>query len=199
MSKITKKEKAQAEAKTQAEEKVLIEKHSKRATIKSSIPIHTTPEQAIVAKRIADGDEPTAELLEIEAKAKAEDEKVCPSCNTGNPKGKVICSNCGEKLYKSSKIADKVASKAEAKSKVKVQKEAKVSYNRNESVGDAILELKTFTEDELINKADAFFVKNGGNSNLKEAGTQVSKAICLLARMGLVKVEGKEFFFKPIV
>jgi len=203
MTKIEKKAsriaKAQAEATAKAEEKVLVEKHSKIATIKSSIPKHTTPEQAIVAERIADGDEATAELLKVEAKDKADGEKICPSCNTGNPKGKVTCSNCGEKLYKSSKIASKVATKAEAKSKVKVQKEASVRYARKDSVADAILELKTFTEEELINKADALFTKNGGNSNLKESKAVASFILPAIVRMGMVKVEGKEFTFKPIV
>jgi ribosomal protein L40E len=199
MSKITKKEKAQAEATAKIEDQKLVEKHSKRATIKTSIPKHITSEQAIVAERIADGDEATTELLKVEAKDKADSEKICPSCNAGNPKGKVTCSNCGEKLYKSSKIASKVASKAEAKSKVKVQKEASVRYARKDSVADAILELKTFTEEELINKADSLFSQNGGNSNLKESKAVASFILPAIVRMGVVTVEGKEFTFKPIV
>jgi hypothetical protein len=184
--------KAQAQKSAKEVEEKETEKASEAATINTPAPTPQSVEEKIVAENIAKGDEATMTLLEGMRK--------CPKCNMDNTKDRVTCLSCGERLstkrtksMEKSKINQLKTKKAAAAAKVKAEKKDKVPrYARKDSVADAILELVAFTEDELIKKADALIVENGGSSNVKESKTVVGFILPALIRLGVVTAKASE-------
>ena len=65
-----------------------------------------------------------------------------------------------------------------------------VKITRLQTAGKVIRDGKGKNISDLIKTADALFVENGGDSNLKESRSAVNKAVQALVAFGAIKVEG---------
>lgn len=139
----------------------------------------------------------TKKTAEVKEEVKT---RKCSKCGTENPLSQIVCPNCGERLdKKADKLAELKTQKAAVQKTVKEKKVAEKKYSRMDAIASSILTLRTFTRDELVNKADALMEQNGGKANKALTLSWLGGFLPMLTRLGvLTNGEGKEYHFvKP--